>query len=244
MVTCQHCGKPFTTTSHLNRHQKTTKSCLKIQKETETGLISELRKKIALSEMHKEIALSELRKEIQLLRSQNEQLLELVAKGVSRSTTTNFNFPPLTQKHLEDNAQFLSLDHVKKGFQGYAQYALDFPLKGLVTCTDYSRRKVKYVNEEGQSVTDPDMTNLCTNLFSAIRSRNQELTSEYMQEMKEKADSGQWDRNDIQDLVFEAITRNGDVASIANGDRPEAVADFVKWVCSGLTISKHDISAP
>ena len=163
--------------------------------------------------------------------------------STSTSTSTNkfvVNFPPLTTEHLQSNAQFLSMDHLKKGFQGYAEYALEFPLKGMVTCTDFSRRKVKYNNEEGDLVVDPDMKKLCTNLFSAIRSRNQELTNEYMTEMKEKAESGEWNRNEIQDLMFEAITRNGDVASIADGGRPEAITDFVKWVCSGLTSSTHD----
>ena len=175
-----------------------------------------------------------------------EQTIADIARQPRTSTSTSstnkfvVNFPPLTTEHLQSNAQFLSMDHLKKGFQGYAEYALEFPLKGMVTCTDFSRRKVKYNNEEGDLVVDPDMKKLCTNLFSAIRSRNQELTNEYMTEMKEKAESGEWNRNDIQDLMFEAITRNGDVASIADGGRPEAITDFVKWVCSGLTSSTHD----
>ena len=33
-LTCEYCKKIFKTTTNLNRHQRTTKSCIKIQKET------------------------------------------------------------------------------------------------------------------------------------------------------------------------------------------------------------------
>ena len=167
----------------------------------------------------------------------SQQTIASIAHQPRTSSSVHINLPPLTREHLEENAQYLSMDHIKKGFKGYAEYALEFPLKGMVTCTDYARRKVKYNNDNGDVVVDPDMTSLCSNLFSAIRSRNQDLTNEYMSEMKEKTASGKWNRNDIQDLMFEAITRNGDVISIANGERPEAITEFVKWVCSGLTSS-------
>ena len=159
----------------------------------------------------------------------------------THDSSVHINLPPLTREHLEDSAQFLSLDHIKKGFHGYAEYALEYPLKGLVTCTDYSRRKVKYNNDEGQSIIDPDMKKLCINLFKAIRSRNHDLTTEYMNEMKEMADTGKWDRTDLQDLVLEAITRNGEVIAIANGNRPDVITEFVKLVCSGLTSSTLEI---
>ena len=184
---------------------------------------------------HKNDEISKL--ESRLLR--HEETIADIARQPRTTTTSsssiNINLPPLTNKHLEEHAQFLSMDHFKRGFQGYAEYALEFPLKGMVTCTDYSRRKVKYNNDTGDTIVDPNMKNLCTNLFRAIRSRNQDLTNEYMKAMKEKAESGEWDRNDIQDLMFEAISRNSDVVSIASGNRPEAASDFVKWVCSGLT---------
>ena len=100
--------------------------------------------------------------------------------NTTNTTTNNFNYPPLTQEHFEENVQFLSLDHIKKGFRGYAQYALDYPLKGRLKCTDYSRRKVKYKNEDGEIVVDPEMKQVRTRLFNALRNRNQELTAEYM----------------------------------------------------------------
>ena len=150
------------------------------------------------------------------------------------NTTNNFNCPPLTQEHFDENAQFLSLDHIKKGFQGYAQYALDYPLKGRVKCTDYARRKVKFKNEDGEVVVDPEMKQVRTRLFSALRSRNQELTAEYVAELKQKAESGEWNRTDVQDLMLEAINLNGEVLEVGQGNNSESIPEFVKWVCTGL----------
>ena len=154
--------------------------------------------------------------------------------NTTTTTTNNFNCPPLTQEHFEENAQFLSLDHIKKGFQGYAQYALDYPLKGRVKCTDYSRRKIKYMNEDGEVVVDPEMKQVRTRLFNALRTRNQELTAEYVAELKQKSESGEWNRMDVQDLILEAINLNGEVLEIGQGNNSESISEFVKWVCTGL----------
>ena len=166
----------------------------------------------------------------------HQNIVDLAERPTNATTTTtnNFNCPPLTQEHFEENAQFLSLDHIKRGFQGYAQYALDYPLKGRAKCTDYSRRKLKYKNEDGEIVIDPEMKQVRTRLFNALRSRNQELTSEYVAELRQKADSGEWDRTDVQDLMLEAINMNGEVLELGRGNNSESSSEFVKWVCTGL----------
>ena len=240
-------------------HVENLMQTLNAQKDEEMRTIlaqkdEEMRTLLAQKEQEMQDRLKQKDQEVQaLLKQKDEEIVKLelhVAKHEKtiadiarqpRTTTSNskfvVNLPQLTTEHLQSNAQYLSLDHVKKGFQGYAEYALEYPLKGMVTCTDFSRRKVKYNNEEGETVVDPDMKKLCTDLFAAIRGRNQDLTNEYMKEMKDKADSGEWNRNDIQDLVFEIITQNGDFGAIASGDCPDVLADFVKRVCSGLTSS-------
>ena len=234
--TCKYCGKSLKTSRSMCRH---TEGCLERYKTLSTDLEADnakLRRELETLIAAHDTVKAELAIYKDLSHS-SQQTIASIAHQPRTSSSVNINLPPLTREHLEENAQYLSMDHIKKGFKGYAEYALEFPLKGMVTCTDYSRRKVKYNDHNGDVVIDPDMTNLCSNLFSAIRNRNQELTNEYMSEMKEKTASGEWNRNDIQDLMFEAITRNGNVISIANGERPEAITEFVKWVCSGLTSS-------
>ena len=191
-----------------------------------------------LSDQDKRII--ELEASLLIYKEMNERDRGYIESLGERPTTTNtnttnhFNCPPLTQEHFEDNARFLSLDHIKKGFQGYAQYALDYPLKGRVKCTDYSRRKVKFRNEDGDIIVDPEMKQVRTRLFNALRSRNQELTSEYVAELKQKAESGEWNRTDVQDLILEVINMNGEVLKLGQGNDSESISEFVKWVCTGL----------
>ena len=216
---------------------------IKLKEENELRLkkVSELLdwKDDEMTSIRQELEVS--RAKIEMLKSYKEELRDdfgklvhtVANKPTSQINTIN-NFPPLTQKHFEENAQYLSMDHVKKGVQGYAQYALDYPLRGRVKCTDVSRRKVKYKNEEGETVVDPAMSQLCRNLFSAIKDRNKTLMDEYVDELKAKSDSGSLDTNQFYDIMLEIGQMNRDVWSASTGERPVSIVEFVKWVCNGL----------
>lgn len=67
---------------------------------------------------------------------------------------------PVTEELLLDNVQYLTIEHIKKGAEGYAEYALEYPLKDRLLCSDYSRRKVKFKDNDGNVITDPEMTTL------------------------------------------------------------------------------------
>ena len=253
--TCSYCGLVSTRKRDLTRHLKTCKEALYGKLIEKDGQLAEkdkqhrlelAKKDEQLMEKDKQLLDSEkiiieLKTSLRIHKEMNERdhrnivnLAERPTTATTNTTTNNFNCPPLTQEHFDENAQFLSLDHIKKGIQGYAQYALDYPLKGRVKCTDYSRRKVKYKNEDGEVIVDPEMKQVRTRLFNALRSRNQELTTEYIEELRQKAESGEWDRMDVQDLILEAINLNSEVLQIGHGNNSESISEFVKWVCSGL----------
>jgi hypothetical protein len=65
-----------------------------------------------------------------------------------------------------------------KGPEGYAQFALEHPLKDSVICTDFARRKVEY-KEDGSIKTDPEMSVLSSKFFKSIKDRNRELLKKY-----------------------------------------------------------------
>ncbi len=83
-------------------------------------------------------------------------------------------------EHLQEHIHNLNTIHVQNGASGYAKYALDFPLKDMIVCTDFQRRTCKYKDENGNIVSDPEMTK---RLFSAIKERNEELINEYSAEL-------------------------------------------------------------
>jgi len=49
----------------------------------------------------------------------------------------------------------------------------------LIVCTDFQRRNCKYKDENGNVVSDPEMTKITKRLFYAIKERNEELINEY-----------------------------------------------------------------
>ncbi|HJN75288.1 MAG TPA: C2H2-type zinc finger protein, partial [Myxococcota bacterium] len=122
-----------------------------------------------------------------------DKLENIALKAVSRPTNmtknTQINYinqlKPVTDEILLDNAQYLSIDHIMKGPKGYAQYALEYPLKDRLLCVDYSRRKVKFKDKDGNVITDPEMTGLATKFFNSIKDKNQDLILECSEKLKE-----------------------------------------------------------
>jgi hypothetical protein len=72
---------------------------------------------------------------------------------------------PITQEHLINHIPQLTIEHIKKGASGYAEYALE-------GCVDYSRRKIKFKDIEGNIITDPEMTKLAPMFFDSIKDKS------------------------------------------------------------------------
>jgi hypothetical protein len=166
-----------------------------------------------------------------------EQRLENVAiQAVSRPTTTkntqinNYiqKLECITDEHIQDQAQFLTLEHIQQGPEGYAKYALEYPLKNRIVCVDYARRKVKFKDKEGNVITDPEMASTATKLFQSIKDRNKDLILSYGTELKERF-------GEEMETVVKLLEYKSDVDNSAEGSKPEFLYDFVRSVC-GKTI--------
>jgi hypothetical protein len=129
---------------------------------------------------------------------------------VNQTNTTNQiinNMMPITDAHLQEHVQNLNPLHVQNGASGYAKYALDFPLKDMIVCTDFQRRNCKYKDENGNIVFDPEMTKITKRLFSAIKERNEELINEYSTELQNKwKDMNASDMDDEESAVCSSQT--------------------------------------
>lgn len=75
-------------------------------------------------------------------------------KSTSSSKTTNIIQLPLTQEWLNENAKYLTKDHIKDGISGLARYAVEFPLKNRIIVADAARKTIKFKNEQGNTVKD------------------------------------------------------------------------------------------
>lgn len=209
-------------------------------------------------------------KDIQLLKQENtikelqEKIENLAILGMNK-TTNNIqnnsshvqnnnqrilNLSPITQDHFEEQAQFLTIEHIKDGADGYARYAIEYPLKDRVLCVDFSRRKIKYKDDDGEIKSDPEMSRLSKKLFKALEDRNKKLTTEYINELKKKLftetgekkemsedeiETYQQQSDRIIDVITELSKQRLEVSEISEGYKPDMYHKFIKNVCSETT---------
>jgi hypothetical protein len=271
---CRNCDKIFGRNTDLQRHNKT---CKKKIYDNETRLGESEKKIVRYKEQlkqkdkllkQKDKLLKQKDIQIQILQDKLENIaIKAVSKPINIHQTNNNhqkintminNLVPISDKHFEENVKYLTIDHIKRGAEGYAEYALEFPLKNRVACVDYSRKKIKYKEEgkEGEEIiiSDPGMSKLSMKLFSAINDRNIGLISKHTNELtqlifvepdKDKDEEGE--TKELSDKEVEKSIKSGevivrnifqlrsqlfDVRESAKGSKTDLYHQLVNHVCS------------
>ena len=130
----------------------------------------------------------------------------------------------VTDEHFKEQSQYLTMDHILKGPDGYAEFALEYPLKNRIVCVDYARRKVKFKNKDGNVVVDPDMGVLATKLFRSIRDRNQSLIMSYTDKLKDRF-------AEEADFMLKLLSHHISVRDGAEGEKTNFYGSVVKTMC-------------
>jgi len=195
------------------------------------------------------------------LEKQNKDLTDriqsMAEKAIAKPSTVNQNninqiinnMMPITDAHLQEHIQNLNPLHVQNGASGYAKYALEYPLKDMIVCTDFQRRSCKYKDENGNVISDPEMTKITKRLFSAIKERNEELINEYSAELQAKwrainvsgnsdMDQGESDAfstqtNDALEFIMDVLSQKRQASEMADGMRPDLFYGFVRELAAG-----------
>lgn len=264
---CIACSAMFTLKSSLYKHLQICKEntpekeIIRQYKSREKQLVSSYEEKLK----EKDITIKEQKmiiKDLQSgyknqLRMQNKDLQLLVEKAISRPSIINQttitqiinNMLPITDDYLKEQAKYLTLEHVKNGADGYAKYALDYPLKDRIICTDLSRKKGKYKDSDGNIVSDPEMSKITKRLFSAIKERNNELIDEYVELLKNKLTEFNFSSNNeldegetisfsmqtdiIVDYITKSYAQKRESGEMIDGLKPELFQQFVKELSTG-----------
>jgi len=242
MFTCNYCKKTLSTKQNLNVHMN---NCTKYNQ----SLYAEKYKKenkIVVNEYKQELKIAndkifflqeELQKKEIKIQQLQDKLENIAIKAIQRPTTTNMNktqinnfiqkMEPLSAEHMLEHSQNLTLEHIQKGASGYAEYALEYPLKDRIACVDYSRRKMKFKDKDGNLITDPEMVKLAPMFFNSIKNKSSEIV--YSQ-----------NDNNMDSVMFEEVANlfnmNTDVKNGADGIKSEFYHDFIKHVCSGSVV--------
>jgi hypothetical protein len=231
---CVDCNKCFSRKHHLETHLNSCNNYLvksakkRIREEVKTEING-----LGNSINDKDQQIIELKSQIKILQ---DKLENVAIKAVSRPTTTNQNtinnyiekLEVVTDKHFQEQTSNLTIEHIQKGPEGYAEYALEFPLKDRLVCVDYARRKIKYKDENGHVTPDPEMTKLATKFFESIKDKNKELIMKYGLELKERF-------GDEMELVVKLLDHKTAVDRGSEGDKSDFYHEFVKSVCN-LTV--------
>jgi len=242
-IICDACGKVSTSKWNHQLHAEKCKKSSRIFTLIDSN--DKLKRKnedlnVSVKMLSKQVddknnTIKELKTQIQILQ---DKLENIAIKAVQRPTTTNNmnktqinnfirNMQPITTDHLIDHAPNLTIEHVQKGASGYAEYALEYPLKDRVACVDYARRKIKFKDNEGKLVTDPEMVRLAPMFFESIKKKSSELVYKMNKE-------------DMDSAMFEEVAKlfntNADVKNGSSGVKSDFYHDFVKYVCSGSVI--------
>lgn len=173
--------------------------------------------------------------------------------NIRNTKINNFNMlSPLTEIDINDNIKFLTMEHIKRGVDGYADYMLTYPLKDKLICLDYSRKKICYKNIEGEKIEDPELSKLAPKIFNAINERNSELILDYIDSLKADMDIVYLTTIDHDSYSKESVKLNDDIEyinvllskylniksnirAISEGENNEFKKDFVRVICNKIT---------
>lgn len=108
---------------------------------------------------------------------------------------------------------------------------MEFPLKNKIACSDFSRKVCKYKNKEGQIITDYEMIILQQKICESIRERNEALSLEYIDSLKEK-----WEAENPDFAMKDVADASRDVISCAAGESNEFTREMMKNICSKCKI--------
>jgi hypothetical protein len=117
----------------------------------------------------------------------------------------------------------------------------------MIVCTDFQRRSCKYKDENGNVISDPEMTKITKRLFSAIKERNEELINQYSAELQTKwtslntlSDMNEEEMidfsaktNDALEFVMNVLSQKREANEMEDGMRPELFYSFIRELSTG-----------
>ena len=229
---CEFCKMPYVTVS---KHYPHCVSFLKKENEQlrsdNERYISQIRTLQDKMENMTHERLDELQKQMKELSKKMDEKKESVININNINTNYNIkiqNLQNLNTGRFEEYAEFLTIDHIKKGAHGYAEYAISYPLSERILCTDFSRRKLKYKTDDGVIKSDINLITLSKDLFRSIDGRNKELIFQYAKEYIEPIQDSEEKMNAyVKFMNYISLIRDG-----SQGIQHQMYPDFVKQICS------------
>lgn len=236
---CSRCEKSYSSKSNLNKHLIICSANLNKERMRLLELENE-RLKTLLEERDKQIL--DLKSQL-IKKEENQQHITLAAISKPATQVKNTikncviqNLPLLLESDMRNQIQYLTVDHVKAGAEGYAKYALEYPLKDKITCTDVSRRKLAWKDCDGNIIYDDEGSKLAEKFFRILNERSLKIFREIIIDLGDRCDAAykredQTEVDAIVQLTDKICTYRSQAVKSGKGEDTELKNEFIKYLC-------------
>lgn len=243
---CDKCLKKFTTKDSMAKHSTICK-VVNIEQlvKSHVSQIQEYKTKLLVADIRLKDKQEQIDALMKIIEDKEIASKEITLTAITRPTTNinntirnqNINnLKPLSEGEMLDYNPMLTIDHIKAGPEGYAQFAIDYSLKDRIACADRSRKKLAYKDESGTIIYDNEGRQLSEKFFKVIQDKNQAMCGEVLSELNSLIDEAQ-DRDDFEeaeviiDLTDKIRKWRRQATQAGDGKQNELTGDFIKALC-------------
>lgn len=152
----------------------------------------------------------------------------------------------LTNEYIKDCLKFLTIEHIQNGVNGFAEYAMKYPFKDRIYCSNLEDNILKYKIDE-EIITDIGGVKICQKLFKHLRVPYLNLFKDFKENIYDKIDKyNQLLPNDMTDDQLEIanietekinepldklIEQQKEILDTTKGIETEFLFKFIKQIC-------------
>ena len=196
---CQFCTKTLSSKQSLDRHSKicNIKNVDKKGVESSPNILEKYNMKCRENvEMRQEmmnmnLKLQKYQQEIQRLQTKIEEIAMQTKQNITINNKINqqvIQLNPITDQYLSEQAQNFTISHFKNGLDGISEYAIEYPLKNAITCSDQNRQQFNWRDGDNGNhvICDSKMYHLTRKLGKSLQEKSETLLTEVINEVEEK----------------------------------------------------------
>jgi hypothetical protein len=142
------------------------------------------------------------------------------------------NLEPLTEEDIKNAVKHFTLEHYLQGVNGCVKYALEYPFKNRIVCSDPSRNKVKYKNSDGTISEDAGFKKHIVVLCQSLEDKSIELNEQWSTNLFATTD---YNEGDFKVLILHSQTKNAIIEG-AKGNENSFTNKLTKRICHATTI--------
>ena len=196
---CQFCTKKLSSKQSLDRHSKVCniKNTVLQEVESPRNILEryniKCRENVEMRQqmMNMKSDIQKYQQEIQRLQTKIEEIAMQTKQNITINNKINqqvIQLNPITDQYLSEQAQNFTISHFKNGLDGISEYAIEYPLKNALTCSDQNRQQFNWRDGDNGNhvICDSKMYHLTRKLGKSLQEKSETLLTEVINEVEEK----------------------------------------------------------